>query len=99
MSNFNNAPDDNNGNDLDGYIRPRVYKALSTISSNSTSIMHDNVDLKYHLYLTSMHLRNLRRPFQEILTSLNSEAMITSEECERLGRVKDCIDLIKRKTV
>lgn len=97
MSNLTNAPDEKDRRELDGYIRPLVYNVLSTISNNSTAVMNDNVDLKYNLFLTPFHLRNLRRPFQEIISSIHPSATISAEECERLSRVRDCIELIKFK--
>jgi len=67
-----------------------------TLYSNYTD-NNINVDLKFNLYLTNYHLRNLWRPFQQIILSLNSSDSISPEECERLIKVKDCIDLIKKK--
>ncbi|EZH75041.1 hypothetical protein ATO12_09955 [Aquimarina atlantica] len=83
--------------DKDGYIKRRVYEALSDLSGFEIDYIKDNQSLKTDLGLTIYHKKSLKRYFQRIVRDLKSNKTVTVIECEKLTKVSDCIKLVKSK--
>jgi hypothetical protein len=83
--------------DKDKYIRHHVYLALSDISGFEPEKIKDDSDLKFDLGLGLYHKRALKSYFQNIVSALHSEKIITVAECENLKKVKDCLKLVNSK--
>ena len=82
---------------IDEYIKRKVYEALSDLSGFDIDKIKDSQKLKIDLGLSSYHKKALKGYFMKILSDLSSEKIITVKECEDLEKVSDCIKLLKSK--